>query len=204
MIMLKFNSVQLIERQNTDISNLQSHLSKAQAAGLFDIKNQIEDLRGVVLDTTLAEVLESLRALGISVTEIRSLIAEESKTSSSSATALSSVEVVSKLSVILAPPYLCFQMLQSQVAQFTQILRAHETHDKQHNSTLELLERNYSRIVDLQSGVESRFTTSNDLVSNNHEAVTSKLDQTLAVFNAHTSAYEEKSSELLRVCPFQS
>lgn len=76
---------------------MESHLSKAQSAGVFDIRNQIEDLRGVVLDTTLVEVLDSLRQLGASVTDLRGLITEENKTLSSSTTALSSLELVSEM-----------------------------------------------------------------------------------------------------------
>jgi hypothetical protein len=82
----------VIEKHNSDLVVLRDQMSSSQATSSAEVTNQLQELRMLVQGISFKEVLDKLKELGISVTDIRGLIVEESKSSGSSYAALHQVQ----------------------------------------------------------------------------------------------------------------
>jgi hypothetical protein len=67
-------------------------LSSDRATSSAEVTNKLQELRTLVQGISFKEVLDQLRELGISVTDIRGLVVEESKSSGTSYAALHKVQ----------------------------------------------------------------------------------------------------------------
>lgn len=167
---------------------------------LGELKTQIEDLRGVILDTTLSEVLESLRLLAVSVSDIRGLVLEESKSLNASVDIMNSIDAVSgsELNKTVAPD-INFQTVKCQSGQVDLLAGSREIYDKQYEATVALLERNHAVFKELHSTTESHFANSSDTVTSQHSTVIALLDKTMSSIETRIIEQHEKDSELLKV-----
>jgi DNA-binding transcriptional MerR regulator len=149
------------------------------------------------------QIIEEVQKLGISLTDVRALISEESKTSTSSVTLLESIQAVSTVEELW---FRCkILILRSQQStehlkeQFTQVSQTSESSSSRHDTLVAVLDRNHSEVSNLQTSIASTFESIKEHVSKEQTTIISSLDRISSELETRTSTSTQKATEILEV-----
>ena len=82
----------MIEKHNSDLVVLRDQMSTDHATSSTEVTNRLQELRTLVQGISFKEVLDQLKELGVSVTDIRGLVVEGSKSNGTSYATLHQVQ----------------------------------------------------------------------------------------------------------------
>ena len=84
---------------------MREQISTSQTSSSTEITSQLSELTALVRGISFAEVLDHLRELGVSFTDIRALISEESKSNTNTSASLVEIQKVCSMARISASAY---------------------------------------------------------------------------------------------------
>ncbi|KIM28602.1 hypothetical protein M408DRAFT_23648, partial [Serendipita vermifera MAFF 305830] len=172
----------LIEKQSTDLLAVREQISTSQSTSSTEVTNQLNELTTLVQRISFAEVLQHLHELGVSVTDVRGLIVDESKSSMTTSASLTEVQ----------------KMLGVYASQFEQVLKHEESHSSRHDTVVALLDRSQTKISEVYEGIQSHVTSTRELVSESHTSAMSSLEKITTILATHEAYSKEHCTEIIK------